>query len=94
MHFLNMKKTKNLLRKKPHSFEVHSNESACRNSGRLGMEQVIMERDGSMGTFGFAKTVICLTRSYNIVSCWLVTDLKLMLTPFLINFDVFSVVLQ
>ena len=24
-----------------HSFEVHSNESACRKSGRLGMEQVI-----------------------------------------------------
>ena len=23
-----------------HSFEVHSNESACRKSGRLGMEQV------------------------------------------------------
>ena len=24
-----------------HSFEVHSNESVCRKSGRLGMEQVI-----------------------------------------------------
>ena len=24
-----------------HSFEVHSNESACRKSGRLGMEQVL-----------------------------------------------------
>ena len=24
-----------------HSFEVHSNESACRKSGRLGLEQVI-----------------------------------------------------
>ena len=23
-----------------HSFEVHSNESACRKSGRLGLEQV------------------------------------------------------
>ena len=24
-----------------HSFEVHSNESACRKSGRLGLEQII-----------------------------------------------------
>ena len=24
-----------------HSFEVHSNESACRKSGRLGLEQVL-----------------------------------------------------
>ena len=24
-----------------HSFEVHSNESACRKSGQLGLEQVI-----------------------------------------------------
>ena len=23
-----------------HSFEVHSNESACRKNGRLGLEQV------------------------------------------------------
>ena len=23
-----------------HSFEVHSNESACRNSGRFGLDQV------------------------------------------------------
>ena len=29
------------MRKVPHSFEVHSNESACRKSGRLGLEQVI-----------------------------------------------------
>ena len=27
-----------------HSFEVHSNESACRKSGRLGLEQVIYEQ--------------------------------------------------
>ena len=40
MHFLNMKKIKNRLRKVTQSFEVHSNESACRKSGRLGMEQV------------------------------------------------------
>ena len=26
-----------------HSFEVHSNESACRKSGRLGLEQVAKE---------------------------------------------------
>ena len=28
------------MRKIMHSFEVHSNESACRKSGRLGLEQV------------------------------------------------------
>ena len=27
-----------------HSFEVHSNESACRKSGRLGLEQVWIKR--------------------------------------------------
>ena len=26
-----------------HSFEVHSNESACRKSGRLGLDQVLTE---------------------------------------------------
>ena len=35
-----MKITENWLRTVPHSFEVHSNESACRKSGRLGLEQV------------------------------------------------------
>ena len=39
--FLNMKKTKNWLRKAMQSFEVHSNESVCRKKGRLGLEQVI-----------------------------------------------------
>ena len=29
-----------------HSFEVHSNESACRKKVRLGMEQVIREISG------------------------------------------------
>ena len=38
--FLNMKKTENWLKKVMHSFEVHSNESACTKSGRLGLEQV------------------------------------------------------
>ena len=32
--------TANWVRKIMHSSEVHSNESACRKSGRLGMEQV------------------------------------------------------
>ena len=27
------------------SFEVHSNENACRKSGRLGLEQVIVNPD-------------------------------------------------
>ena len=26
-----------------HSFEVHSNESACRKSGSIGLEQVTIE---------------------------------------------------
>ena len=30
------------MRKVPHSFEVHSNESACRKKVRLGLEQVII----------------------------------------------------
>ena len=32
-----------------HSFEVHSNESACRKSGRLGLEQALctVHRGGS-----------------------------------------------
>ena len=42
VHFLNMKINWNWLRKVTHSFEVHSNESACRKSGRLGQEQVIV----------------------------------------------------
>ena len=42
MHFFNMKKTKNWLRKVMHSFEVHSNESACRKKVRIGLEQVKM----------------------------------------------------
>ena len=29
------------MRKLMHSFEVHSDESACRKSGRLGLEQVL-----------------------------------------------------
>ena len=33
-------KLKNWLIKCMHSFEVQSNESACRKSGRLGLEQV------------------------------------------------------
>ena len=28
-----------------HSFEVHSNESTCRKSGRLGLDQVIYDMD-------------------------------------------------
>ena len=40
VHYLNVKKTEYWLRKLLHNFEVHSNESACRKSGRLGLEQV------------------------------------------------------
>ena len=31
-----------------HSFEVHSNESACRKSGRLGLEQVLSAVGGKI----------------------------------------------
>ena len=44
MHFLNIKKKENWLIKVMHSFEVHSNESACIKSGRLGLEQVYTKR--------------------------------------------------
>ena len=33
-----------------HSFEVHSNESACRKSDRLGLEQVL-NLNGAIVTF-------------------------------------------
>ena len=37
-----------------HSFELHSNESACRNIGRLGLEQVIGPSvDSSVSKFVF-----------------------------------------
>ena len=50
-----------MLGKVPHSFEVHSNESACRKSGRLGLEQVEYGyRDwnllGGLGHYLFLKT--------------------------------------
>ena len=32
-----------------HSFEVHSNESTCRKSRRLGMDQVLMPTKGKKG---------------------------------------------
>ena len=38
-------KTENWLIKLMHNFEVHSNESACRRSGGLGLEQVITHHD-------------------------------------------------
>ena len=35
-----MKMNQKLVEKSTAQFEVHSNESACRKSGRLGLEQV------------------------------------------------------
>ena len=40
IHYLNVKINWQLADKIMHSFEVHSNERACRKSGRLAMEQV------------------------------------------------------
>ena len=42
--FLNVKINKKLVEKLMHSFEVHSNESACRKSGLIGLEQVVGQR--------------------------------------------------
>ena len=41
-----------------HSFEVHSNESMCRKSGSLWMEQVYSDIVGAVGHY---KNVICNT---------------------------------
>ena len=51
-----------------HSFEVHSNESACRKSGHLGLEQVSKDFDSSTG-FIFIHVIYdvfndsCVTKS-------------------------------
>ena len=45
VHNLNVKKTENLLRKLMHNFVVHSNESVCGKSGRLGLDQVMFYMD-------------------------------------------------
>ena len=34
-----------------HSFEVHSNESSCRQSGRLGLEQLQKQKHKHKGSF-------------------------------------------
>ena len=46
-----------------HNFEVHSNESACRNSGRLGLDQVIYEDNPWLGILETAAFVICSTKN-------------------------------
>ena len=43
MQFLNVKRTRNRLRKLTHSFEVHWNESACRKNSVLGWNKSVME---------------------------------------------------
>ena len=45
-----------------HSFEVHSNESTCRKSGRLGLEQVIKSTCNTIALW-LHKTVNC---TYNL----------------------------
>ena len=50
-----------------HSFEVHSNESACRKSGRLGLEQV------SFLFIGQVKRILKydgITKAQWIISVW------------------------
>ena len=36
-----------------HSFELHSNESACRKKGRLGLEQVMYKNYDKSNVRGF-----------------------------------------
>ena len=43
-----------------HSFEVHSNESACRKSGRLGLEQVIRQYYNYNSMFNLELTIFNL----------------------------------
>ena len=46
-----------------HSFEVHSNESACRKSDRLGLEQVIKEDIGD-NLFGDEMKTLFVYEAY------------------------------
>ena len=48
------------MRKAPHSFEVHSNESACRKKVRLGLEQVITMEDTSSPTISLEAIMTIL----------------------------------
>ena len=48
-----------------HIFEVHSNESACRKSGRLGMEQVIREVQGCTLTWQKIESIISSSWAMN-----------------------------
>ena len=76
------------MRKVTHSFEVHSNESACRKSERLGLEQVTY----SMSWYGFfCLCQVAYTFGYvmemcyciklnlwmNYCSCWHCDDMML-----------------
>ena len=56
-----------------HSFEVHSNESACRKSGRLGLEQV------------FRITVF--SRCFGLVSCAFLAETALFIQVLQITVD-------
>ena len=46
--FLYVKINTQLVEKLMHSFEVHSNESMCRKSGRLGLDQDVILQTGFM----------------------------------------------
>ena len=39
-----------------HIFEVHSNESACRKSDRLGLEQVTEEDESILASIDYSST--------------------------------------
>ena len=77
VHYLNVIKTKNWLRKFMHNFLVHENDIACRKSGRLGLDQVFYD---VVTTFAIGR-FICLIVSvfagvsakiFCICCCWLI----------------------
>ena len=48
-----------------HSSEVHSNESACRKSGRLEMDQVKMDLGGKWGVEASVQKIVARHPFYN-----------------------------
>ena len=56
-------------------------------------EVCLVERFASRENFGLSMDVLSLTIIYNTVKCWVLADLKLMLTPSIITTDLFSILL-
>ena len=52
-----------------HSFEVHSNESACGKSGRLGLEQFLILNDISQSAHAHRKVIISKLTKFSTYCC-------------------------